>query len=121
MSELTIDLVSAALDIAQAKHGIATKNISSGKVEGKIYQQDFKQLLDKLSTMDNKSLSQELQRLSENWSSVSESYVSSEAGEVKLDQQVADLMLASGNYKVLAESLNKKLGLQMLALTGKGK
>ena len=121
MNDLTIDLISTALDIAQEKHGIATHNIAAHKVSGEKLTDSFDQVLAQLATLDKTDLSIALKEIDLNWNKVKETHISTSKESTKLDDEVSQTLLASGKYKVLAEALNRKLGMMNLVVSSRGK
>lgn len=120
MNDLTIELLNTALNIAQARHGVATHNISSYNTpEINKLDENFVEILGDLSSLDDAQLKDAINSVQQNWHQIKEMSVEKSTEKVSLDEEVSNLLLASGNYKVLADALNRKIGMMNLVTTGK--
>lgn len=119
MADNTIELLSLALDINQAKHKVAANNIASADIEGaNKLEANFEALLRDLSAKSPTQQSSYVQSLKSDWNDYLSNSTIVKNEPIKLDEEVADALLASGKYKAIAEGLNRKLGILNLAVKG---
>jgi flagellar basal-body rod protein FlgB len=120
IEQVTLDLLQVAMDINQTRHKAAAANIASANVPGgQKTVVDFDHLLNALASADKPGQMALLQEIRQNWASETSGATTMVADEkIKLDEQTAELLLASGKFKVLAEGLNRKLGLMQVAVNG---
>ena len=117
-SEFITDIASWALSAEKLKAHIASENIASMHTKGKVLSVDFSEsigLLKKGIAQGDKSL---LIQSLDTRANIKENSVSSLFESAPLDEQVTHLSMAQGKYRVIAESLNRKLGLMRLASRG---
>lgn len=120
MDQVTIDLLHVALNINQAKHKVATQNIAVANMKDMPRTSiSFDSLLSKLNSVDDNQKATLLNEIKNNWDQIEKSSLTTNSNEdIKLDKETADVLLASGKYKLIAESLNRKLGLMKLSVNG---
>lgn len=119
MEEVTLDLLHVAMNMAQAKHKVASNNIASANMENSSkLSVDFDALISALNHSTGENKSQLLNDIKSNWHQIESSALSRVDDEIKLDKETADVLLASGKYKVLTDALNRKLGLMKLSVNG---
>lgn len=120
IEQVTLDLLQVAMDINQTQHKAAAANIAAANIpDGNKTTVNFDQLLSSLHGAEPAEQAAILDDIKQNWASKqSDATTISQGEKIKLDQQTADLLLSSGKYKVLAEGLNRKLGLMQVAVNG---
>jgi flagellar basal body rod protein FlgB len=120
IEQVTLDLLQVAMDIKQAEHKTAAANIAAANIPGaQKLEADFSHLLQSLAQADNDSRALIISDIRQNWSAEQASSVTLNPNDdIKLDQETADLLLASGKFKLLAEGLNRKFGLMQVAVSG---
>lgn len=119
MDNISIDLLHVAMNISQAEHKVASSNIASFDITGVNKKQvDFSHLLKTLENTNVDDKAQLINQIKSEWKQIESSAISSLDGEIKLDKETADVLLSSGKYKLLADALNRKLGLMKLAVSG---
>ena len=117
--EISLKLLQVAMDMAQAKHKVAANNIAMTNIKGaKKTTIDFKNVVTALKTAQGSNKSELLVKIKNNWQVVEKSSMNQISEENKLDQETAKVLAASGQYKLLADTLNRKLGLMKLAVLG---
>lgn len=120
IEQVTLDLLQLAMDIKQTEHKTAAANVASANIPGsgqlKVDFADLLAGLDGLAPTQQKAL---IGQIRNDWQAEQQSATTKISGEdVKLDEQTAQLLLASGKYRLLAEGLNRKLGLMSVAVSG---
>lgn len=119
INSLTVGAVGLALDMAQRRAEVASRNIALTNVPGsRMERPDFAAANDLLGRV---AQGDAIPR--ESLGSVDIRATSSQPslgveGEGDVDGQVADLALASAHFQALSEALNRQFGLMSIALSG---
>ena len=110
------DLVRTALDMAQQRAELASRNIAQANVAGySAHRLDFSRVV---AGLEQAALAPP--GLAAEPPSAAEGVLYSTGTPVSLDAEVAELVAAGSNYQVLADALGRHLGLMRLAVTGRG-
>lgn len=119
IEQVTLDLLQLNMDIKQAQHKAHAANVANANIPGADkLAVDFSSLLASIDSYhgDKSAL---VESIRDNWQSQLQSNTSKLNNEdIKLDEESAQLLLASGKYKLLAESVSRKLGLMSVAVSG---
>ncbi|MFT4925225.1 MAG: flagellar basal body rod protein FlgB [Phenylobacterium sp.] len=120
IEQVTLHLLQLAMDISQTRHKAAAANIASANIPGAAQiKVNFDDLFSALAQADDLGRELLVQDIRANWTDEKSSATSLTFGtDIKLDEQSAELLLASGKYKLLTEGLNRKLGLMQVAVNG---
>ncbi len=123
-NDLTTEAVRMAMGMQQLRAEVAARNIASANTPGAVATRlDFgssQGLLESAiqpASSDVPDVMRELEA-SRTRPLASES-AEPEGVAIQLDEQVADMASASGQYQTLAEALNRHMGLMRLAITGR--
>lgn len=119
INSLTVGAVGLALDMAQRRAEVASRNIAYANLPGnRVAQPDFASangLLERVAhgeAISRDALTQvDIRGTTSERSSV-------DGTGVNLDDQVADVALASAHFQALSEALNRQFGLMSIALSG---
>ena len=120
IEQVTLDLLQVAMDMKLTEHKAASANIAGVNVPGtQRITVDFSALVTSLSQADEQGRMALINDIRQNWTAekAASTHLSNDQ-EIKLDEETAELLLASGKYKLLAEGLNRKLGLMQVAVNG---
>ncbi len=119
MDDLTVKLASFAMSIAEQKQRVATVNIANiNDVNASKIEADFKLLLQRVEDAKGADRAQLLQSIENNWQQHKSENISTTREQAELDEEVAKSLLASGQYRGLAEGVSRKLGLLRIAIKG---
>jgi len=119
VQEVSLELLHVAMNMAQAKHKVAANNIAMANIKGSEKTTiDFKYVIAALKTAEGANKAELLAQIKNNWHVIEKNSMSRINDEIKLDQETAKVLEASGQYKLLADTLNRKLGLMKLAVLG---
>jgi len=123
-SELSIELLSWAMNRALASHSASRMNVANASVKNfapiKI---SFQQQIDALKKADRTgsdmqatldSMQQSVEQMLEN------NTFRLDTELVQVDQEVLNMVKHSGYYKTLADAMSRKLGLMKIAMSNKG-
>lgn len=119
---LSIELLSWAMDRALASHSVARLNVANANVDGfKAVSISFEQQLSALQSAANPNeIRSTLATIQQNVEEMLSHNTSITTQPVRLDAEVADLVSFSGSYQSLADAMSRKVGLMKLAITSKG-
>ncbi|WP_448102732.1 hypothetical protein [Luteibacter jiangsuensis] len=119
MNSLTVGAVGLALDMAQRRAEIDSRNIAHANLPGsRIERPDFAaatQLLERVAHGEDLPRPQLASADIRGTTSIAQS---ADGDGVDLDGQVADLALAGAHFQALSEALNRQFGLMSIALSG---
>ena len=119
VQEVSLELLHVAMNMAQAKHKVAANNIAMANIKGAEKTSiDFQSVITALKNTQGADREELLAKIKNNWQMVEKKSMSHMNDEIKLDQETAKVLEASGQYKLLADTLNRKLGLMKLAVLG---
>jgi len=119
VQEVSLALLQVAMNMAQAKHKVAANNIAMANIKNSEKTViDFKNVISALKNAQGSNRTELLAQIKNNWQMVEKNSMSRINDEIKLDQETAKVLAASGKYKLLADTLNRKLGLMKLAVLG---
>lgn len=117
INSLTVGAVGLALDMAQRRAEVASRNLAYANVPGsRIERPDFAAATDLLERVAG---GDDVPR--ENLAAVDIRGTTAQAFQgvdPDMDGQVADLALASAHFQALSEALNRQFGLMSIALSG---
>jgi len=119
VQEVSLELLHVAMNMAQAKHKVAANNIAMANIKGAEKTSiDFQSVITALKNTQGADREELLAKIKNNWQMVEKKSMSHMNDEIKLDQETAKVLEASGQYKLLADTLNRKLGLMKLSVLG---
>ncbi len=120
IEQVTLDLLQLAMNIKQAEHKAAAANVANANVPGgQKTTVDFSTMLSRLDELSPSAQQSYIDSLRNNWQAeVSTHTERSSSEKIHLDQESAELLLASGKYKLLADALSRQLGLMSVAIGG---
>jgi flagellar basal body rod protein FlgB len=119
INSLTVGAVGLALDMAQRRAEVASRNIALTNVPGsRMERPDFAAANDLLGRVaQGNAIPRESLGSVDIRATTSQPSLGVE-GEGDVDGQVADLALASAHFQALSEALNRQFGLMSIALSG---
>lgn len=119
INSITVGAVGLALDMAQRRAEVASRNIAYTNVPGsRIERPDFAAATDLLRRVE-RGASMTRDDLAGVDIRGTNSVAQASMGEAPdVDDQVADLALASAHFQALSEALNRQFGLMSIALSG---
>jgi len=119
INSLTVGAVGLALDMAQRRAEVASRNIALTNVPGsRMERPDFAAANDLLGRVaQGDAIPRETLGSVDIRATTSQPSLGVE-GEGDVDGQVADLALASAHFQALSEALNRQFGLMSIALSG---
>jgi flagellar basal body rod protein FlgB len=119
INSLTVGAVGLALDMAQRRAEVASRNIALTNVPGsRMERPDFAAANDLLGRVaQGDAIPRESLGSVDIRATTSQPSLGVE-GEGDVDGQVADLALASAHFQALSEALNRQFGLMSIALSG---
>lgn len=119
INSLTVGAVGLALDMAQRRAEVASRNIAYTNVPGsRLERPDFSAATDLLQRV---AQGDDMTRERLGGVDIHATATLAEAAPgvaADLDGQVADLALASAHFQALSEALNRQFGLMSIALSG---
>ena len=120
IEQVTLNLLQLAMDISQTRHKAAAANIASANISGGVQTRvNFDDLLQSVALSQGAGRELLLNDIKTHWQAEkSRATVLLADSDIKLDKQTAELLMASGKYKLLTEGLNRKLGLMQVAVNG---
>ncbi|HVI55110.1 MAG TPA: hypothetical protein VM621_08665 [Luteibacter sp.] len=119
INSLTVGAVDLALDMAQRRAEVASRNIALTNVPGsRMERPDFAAANDLLGRVaQGDAIPRDTLGSVDIRATTSQPSLGVE-GEGDVDGQVADLALASAHFQALSEALNRQFGLMSIALSG---
>jgi flagellar basal body rod protein FlgB len=119
MHSLTVDAVGLALDIAQRRAEVASRNVAFANVPGsRMERPDFARANDLLSAVAHGSDVDHADLASVDIRGTTTEAPRGIDAASSVDDEVADLALASAHFQALSEALNRQFGLMSMALSG---
>lgn len=119
MHSLTVDAVGLALDMAQRRAEIASRNVAFANVPGASMERpDFARANDLLSQVAHGHAMPGADLTSVDIHATTTEAPREADGGISVDDQVADMALASAHFQALSEALNRQFGLMSMALSG---
>lgn len=123
-SNISIELVTWAMDRALASHSVARLNTANASVKGYApmsisFQDEIDQAEKLLSELQSDNISVDSFKKSID-EMMTENTTRHEDETVQLDAEVRQMLKTSGYYKSLADVLSRKMGLMKLSVTGRG-
>ena len=117
--QASIELIRLALNVSASQQRLALENLASASIENAKYKEiDFASVLSQLRSSDSATRLKTAAMISNNWQQIEQDVTVTSFKEVKLDEEVALSLKASGNYQKMVELMNRKMGLMKLAVTG---
>ena len=122
-TNISVELISWAMDRALASHSVSRLNTANASVEGyapiKI---SFEQ---QLQALENATRSEDVEAtlgsIKQTIDEMMQSNTKRLDGEtVQLDSEMIDMLKHSGYYKTLADVLSRKMGMMKIAVSGRG-
>ena len=122
-SNISIELISWAMDRALASHTVSRMNAANASVKNfapiKISFESQLNALEKAQSAEDinatlESIKQTVDQMME------QNTVRLDGETVQVDQEVRDMVKNSGYYKTLADVMSRKMGLMKLAISGRG-
>lgn len=119
MHSLTVDAVGLALDMAQRRAEVASRNVAFANVPGaRMERPDFARANDLLANVAHGDEMDGVELGSVDIHATTLEAPREVDGVMSVDDQVADLALASAHFQALSEALNRQFGLMSMALSG---
>jgi flagellar basal body rod protein FlgB len=121
INSLTVGAVGLALDMAQRRAEVASRNIALTNVPGsRMERPDFAAANDLLGRVaQGDAIPREaLGSVNIRATTSQATFAVDGTGTGDVDDQVADLALASAHFQALSEALNRQFGLMSIALSG---
>jgi flagellar basal-body rod protein FlgB len=121
INSLTVGAVGLALDMAQRRAEVASRNIALTNVPGsRMERPDFAAANDLLGRVAQGEVipREALGSVDIRATSSPSTLAVDGSGQGDVDGQVADLALASAHFQALSEALNRQFGLMSIALSG---
>lgn len=112
-----IDIANLALNLEKLKAGQWAENIANSHIRDTHKVVNFDKLLNVLSNSFEAGSAGRLSRQI-GMTRSNDAFVSTVSGSVNLDEAIATMGQSSGRYKVIAESISRKLGLMSIAARG---
>ena len=113
-----ISIANWSMNLEKLKASQWAENIANSSVSNSHRTINFEDLLRKVaSSYENGDAKQVYKQISDTRSL--ESYSSIEPGKANLDEAVASMNQSAGRYKVIAESISRKIGLMAIVTRGK--
>lgn len=119
MDDLTVKLASFAMSIAEQKQRVATVNIANiNNVNAHKLSADFDQLLAQVGQVEGVERQQLLNSIETHWQQHKAVNTSTSFDKAEIDKEVAGSLMASSQYRGLAEGISRKFGLYRIAIKG---
>lgn len=116
---LSIEALRLSMNIAASQQRLSLENIANHSVASQeTLRADFSQLLSDLEGMTGRKRESAMAQLSSQWHITEKQYVFQGNSKVELDEEVALSLKSAGKFNKLAETLNRKIGLMNLAVSG---
>ncbi|MCW8877920.1 MAG: hypothetical protein OQK51_12785 [Kangiellaceae bacterium] len=122
-SNISIELISWAMDRALASHSVSRMNAANASVKNfapiKISFENQLSALESAKTVDD--INATLHSIKQTVDQMMEQNTVRMNGEtVQIDQEVREMVKHSGYYKSLADVMSRKMGLMKIAISGRG-
>lgn len=119
LHSLTLDAVGLAMDIAQRRAEVASRNVAFANVPGaRMERPDFARANDLLAAVARGGDVSGTDLAAVDIRGTVVDAPKTADATVSMDDEVADLALASAHFQALSEALNRQFGLMSMALSG---